>query len=108
MTNLKNISKVIPDFTVQEKNGLYYINKKPLNEEELDHIASECEMFQKTNLYKFWQNFIRTSVIEDIIKKSKNFDDFKDGKAILYSLDKLDNMMSDIIKQQTIIVKNKK
>lgn len=105
MKKLKILNKILPENVVVKKQEKYFINGFQLDVEQLDHYAAEAEMFRKTLLYKFWQNEIRTSVIEDIIKNSKDYSDVERGRSLLYALDRLENMMLDLIKQQSKIVK---
>jgi len=99
--------KVIPDNIVENKQDKWYFEGKPIDEETIELLASESEMFKKSMLYKMWQGYLRTETITSIIKDSKDFRDVENGKALLIALDKLDNMMVNLIKQHTIIVKNK-
>jgi hypothetical protein len=103
----KTISKVVPDNVITTDQGKWFFDGLPLDVEMIDQIASEAEIFKNTYLYKFWQGYVRTSTITSIIKDSKDFQDVQNGKALLIALDRLDNMMTDIIKQQKKIVKNK-
>lgn len=107
LTTTLKVNKVIPEHDVVGKDGMYIIDGKPLDIEMIDQLTSESIVFKKSFLYKMWQGHTRTSIITSIIKDSKNFDDVKSGKAILYALDALDKMMSDIIKQHNKIIKNK-
>jgi len=107
MKKQKTISKVIPDHEVKNSSGKWFFEGKQIDVEMLDQLAAESEVFRKTFLYKMWQGYIRTSTITSIIKDSKDFRDVENGKALLIALDRLDIMMSDIIKQQKEIVKNK-
>lgn len=100
-------SKVVPDHIVVKTNDKWSFQGVPLDEETIELIASESEMFKKSFLYKMWQGHVRTETINSIIKESRDFRDVENGKALLIALDKLDNMMSDIIKQHNAIVKNK-
>lgn len=103
----KTISKVVPDITVTTKEKLWYCDGLPLGVEMIDQLASEAEVFKGTYLYKMWQGYIRTSVITTIVKESKDFQDVEREKALLIALDRLDNMMTNIIEQKKKIVKNK-
>lgn len=107
MKKQKTISKIIPDHEVTNNSSKWFFENRQIDEEMLDQIASESEVFRKTFLYKMWQGYIRTSTITSIIKDSKDFRDVENGKALLIALDRLDNMMTDVIKQQKQIVKNK-
>lgn len=104
--NITKLSKVIPDHVVTCNNNKWSFEGKPLDVEMIDQLASEAEIFKNSFLYKMWQGHIRTETITSIIKDSKDFRDVENGKALLISLDKLDNMMSSIIKQQATIDKN--
>lgn len=98
-------SKVIPDKTVTNKDGKWAFEGIPLDVEMIDTLASESEMFRKSKLYEMWQGHIRTKTITSIILDSKDFRDVENGKALLISLDILDNMMDNLIKQHTKITK---
>lgn len=105
MKKQKTISKVIPEYTVSQKNNKWFFEGKQLDIEMIDQLACESEIFKNSFLYKFWQGHIRTSVIESIIIDSKDFRDVENGKALLIALDRLDNMMQDMINQHKAIVK---
>ena len=104
---IKKPSKVIPENIVTFNQTNWSIDGVPFDIEMIDQIASESEVFKKTFLYRMWQGKVRTDVINSIIKDSKDFRDVENGKALLIALDRLDNMMSDIIKKHKAIVKNK-
>lgn len=103
----KKPSKVIPDNIVTYSQTQWSIDGVPFDMEMIDQLASESEIFKKTFLYRMWQSKIRTDVITAIVKDSKDFKDVEREKALLIALDRLDNMMSDIIKKHKAIVKNK-
>lgn len=105
MKKSKTISKIIPDHVVTNKNGKWAFEGLQLDIETIDTLASESEMFKNTLLYKMWSGHIRTEAIKSIIQDSKDFRDVENGKALLINLDKLENMMLDLIKQHKEIVK---
>ena len=99
--------KVIPDNIVTNKNGKWSFQGLQLDIEKIDTLASEAEIFKNSFLYKMWSGHIRTEAIKAIIQDSKDFRDVENGKALLINLDKLENMMTDLIKQHKEIVKIK-
>lgn len=107
MKKQKTISNPLPKNTVTKKNDRYFFDGKLIDIEILDQLVSESEVFKKTLLYKMWQGYVRTEAMTAIIQDSKDFRDVENGKALLIALDKLDNMMSDLVEQHDKIVKNK-
>ena len=105
---MKKLNNILPKNKVNLEGGKWFFEGMQIGVEELDHLAGEAETFKKSFLYKMWQGYLRTTTITSIIVDSKDFRDVENGKAMLIALDTLENMMSDIIKQQVQIVKNKK
>ena len=105
MKKQKTISKVIPEHAVTVKNGKWAFQGLQLDMEKIDTLASESEMFKNSFLYKMWSGHIRTEAIKAIIQDSKDFRDVENGKALLIAIDKLENMMKDMINQHKAIVK---
>ena len=107
MKKQKIISKVVPEHVVTTKGGKWFFQGKQIDAEMLDQLAFESESFKKSELYKFWQGHVRIKTITSIIKDSKDFNDVEKGKALLISLDILEEMMLNFIEQQKKVGKNK-
>ena len=72
---------------VRSDNTGIYINGKKLDENELLSLKQEVHRFKASQLYQLLQETPKQQSLKLIFEKSENFDDVRNGKMILYTLD---------------------
>ena len=73
-----------------------YLGKERLNVSQISNLKQEVYMFKNTQLYSIFMNTVKDQAQQIMFNKSKDFDDMRTGKAMLYNLDILDNIAKTI------------
>lgn len=69
------------------KDGVVYLNGKPLDPIRATNLGSEAKLFASTELWKVMTETLKYAAMESMYTKSKDYQDMIFGKAILYSID---------------------
>lgn len=73
-----------------------YLGKERLNIGQIGNLKQEVQLIKNTQLYSIFMNTVKDQAQQIMFTKSKDFDDMRTGKAMLYNLDILDNIIKTI------------
>lgn len=76
-----------PSSVLEIKGDKVYLDGKEVEKVEMHELRTEAGFFQRSKLWKIFQETLRSHAHKVMFVKSTSFDDMRTGKAMLYNLD---------------------
>jgi len=78
---------IITQVTLENGRGYYLLNGKKIDVAYLGKLKQEASILKETELWKIFDNTLRSHAHKMMFVKSETFDDVMAGKLMLYNLD---------------------
>lgn len=92
--NALDLTKIISSETLPNGQFVMKIGGEKATETEIANLKNEAQMIEGTRMWKLMMETTTAAAEESIFKSSKNIEDIHYGKAMLFNLSVLKNMLS--------------
>lgn len=93
----KNLLKALnpEELLILRKDGLYQGSQR-LSPEQRRNLNSDAETIEHTDLWRYMTNEVKYKAQEKMFAKSENYEDMYFGKAMLYNIQILEDMIKAV------------
>lgn len=84
---MKKLPKIKYGDILRQKDGKIEIGGQSLSQEEIRILKEEALYIERTRLWSILTNTLADDARQVMFEKSKDFEDMRTGKAILYAID---------------------